>query len=310
MKRRAIFAVLFVAPIAILCGCAQDTGGEWNTEVWPESTVQANYCTEMPHDELEEPEVVRESEDTWAINYPVFRKGCGAYQYTAAFMWPWEGESKGGIPVYLYEMSVCNRCEEPHQIDLVSIEDTQGEPPPKHLKKVPDSPDITEVNSLGWAAAPAVEHTTSPEEDVILENPICAIDNGGTQVITTPYVSYESLDRFVLQPGEKTISDRMLPPKNNRAEFLPEFHRHGGDTTHLRWPRLLHHKAPVDGRHAAGRPEYCSATVLDGKPSGYGTLSRAYDVPYDVDEKYVTQTVSLPTLPDELVRRLEEGAEE
>jgi hypothetical protein len=25
-----------------LAGCAEDTSGEWNTEVWPESTVQAN----------------------------------------------------------------------------------------------------------------------------------------------------------------------------------------------------------------------------------------------------------------------------
>jgi hypothetical protein len=43
---------------------------------------------------------------------------------------------------------------------------------------------------------------------------------------------------------------------------------------------------------------------------GFGSVLRAYDVPYDVDKKYVTQTVSAPTLPDDLVKRLEEGVDE
>ena len=306
MKRQAIFTVLWVAPIAILCGCAEDTGGEWTTEVWPESTVQANYCTDMPHDDLEEPEVVRQDEDTWAINYPVFRDGCGAYQLLAEV---WFYSERPGDSAYTYDVSVCNRCEKTQALySLTGTVDTRGEEPKESLKKLPKSPDIQEATSMQSNMRPVVEHFAA-EERILQENVVCTQPKGGEQlnVVRTPTVSYEEIDQYEIEPNEvvaESPSDGLV----FRGVRLLRLVEEPVDGTRLRWPRLRPLEGPVDGRIAAGRLEYCAVNREVGG-YGYGSVLRAYEIPYDVDKKYMTQTVTPPTLPDELVKRLEEGAQ-
>ncbi|GEM_PF-1996871 len=308
MKRQAIFTVLWVAPIAILCGCAEDTGGEWTTEVWPESTVQANYCTEMPHDDLEEPEVVREGEDTWAINYPVFREGCGAYQLTGTVQFSSERPTDS---VYYYTANVCNRCEKTHAIySLGGPVDIGDYEIPASLKKLPASPEVETVDTMPPTTGPVVEHLADGET-TSQENVACTVPLSGerTSIVINRMVSYEEVDRFQIEPDE-TVSSRGFGRFTFPGSQLLALAKESIDSTRLQWPRILPQTGPIDGRIAASRGDYCAVTRDSEAGISYGrSLTRAYDVPYDVDKKYVTQTVAPPTLPDELVKRLEEGAQ-
>jgi len=306
MKLRGLKYVLLCVPMLFFGGCAEDTGGEWTTEVWPESTVQANYCTEMPHDNLEEPEVVRQDEDTWAINYPVFREGCGAYQLSAEV---WFYSERPDDSAYTYDVSVCNRCEETQALySLDGPVDTGGEEPRQSLKKLPESPNIQETTSMQDNMRPVVEHVAA-DERILQENLVCTQSYSGerTQIIRTPTISYEDIDRYEIGP-DQVVTESPSDGLRFRGVRLLRLVEQPVDGTRLRWPRLRSLEGPVDGRIAASRLEYCAVNREVGG-YGYGSVLRAYEIPYDVDKKYVTQTVTPPTLPDELVNRLEEGAE-
>ena len=305
METQRVTAVI-IASVLCLAGCADDTGGEWTTEVWPESTVQANYCTEMPHDDLEAPEVVREDDDTWAINYPVFRDGCGAYQLSAEV---WFYSDHHDDSAYTYDVSVCNRCKKSHAIySLEGPRDIGDDEVPPSLKKLPESPEVQSVDSVPSGGRPVVEHFAA-DERILQENLVCTSPNTGVQtpVISTPTISYEEIDQYEIEPDEVVV-EAPYDGLRIRGVGLLKLFEEPVEATRLRWPRLRPLEGPVDGRFAASRLEYCAVNREVGG-YGNGSVLRAYEIPYDVDKKYMTQTVTPPALPDELVKRLEEGAQ-
>jgi hypothetical protein len=290
-----------------LAGCAQDSQDEWTTEVWPESTVQPNYCKDMPHDDLEAPEVLRKNEDTWAINYPAFREGCGAYQLSGQVIFPTEGS---GESYYGYSVTVCNRCKNTHAIYALRRPVNANLDLPTSLKELPKSPRVESLDHVPGDAGPVVEHIH--DNDVVLqENLVCREPTTGADH-ENPVITYEEIRRFELAPDEfisEKVHGTRLQFSGNRLTDIAES---GATSSRLRWPIVRPLDGPVDGRIAASRTEYCVVTRESDSSGSKRSVpvTRAYEVPYDADKKYATQTVSPPQLPDALVKHLNAAAEE
>jgi hypothetical protein len=126
-----------------------------------------------------------------------------------------------------------------------------------------------------------------------------------------PVITYEEIKRFKLAPDE-FISHRGHARRNFSGVRLTDIAESGATSSRLRWPIVRPLDGPVDGRIAASRTEYCVVTRESDSSGSKRSVpvTRAYEVPYDADKKYATQTVSPPQLPDALVKRLNAAAEE
>ncbi len=302
-KRVWIPTIGMLACIASV-GCADSTSPDaWEyDEPAPESRVDPSACTELPNDDLEEPEVAKTGESRWKIRYPSFRQNCGGYQLDAVVDF---GADESDEASYTHTFTACNRCESAQTWNY--LPEVHGSDPTvdseREAQPVPKSPEIRVGPGVSRLGRPLVGHRTSSDDQPVYE--MCGgwgPSGSGRKV----WVQYDAIWQLALEPGESSTTsidldvDEAIPGLRQGLATSDE-----APETTIRWPTLYHSEVDITGLQAASAPEFCVEHAFDERPAGW---VRLYEEPYDVDSKYTRQTTPAPELPAELVERLRERA--
>jgi hypothetical protein len=300
-KKSATYSSVLVAVVLLWSiSCSDNAEGDpWTFEERPESTVNPAYCAALPNEDLTEPVVKQTAEDAWRIRYPSFREGCGAYQLDAIVDFSPEEDWHSDVGRYAYEVTACNRCEQPQALHYLHDFGARGLEGSNRTLKVPPSPRQTSVPGLLPKGAPVVRHETSSSNGMLHEG-VCSFRRhmGETFGQGPRFISYRSLFSIQFEPGEtrRTTIDYSLDqadePLWNAAS--------SSQSASILWPRLFHRDAAVTGLRAASVVEYCL------EATGYGNAwFRPYQQPYVLEDKYADQRTATPVIPPELVQQLE-----
>ncbi len=282
--------------LALLCvGCAKDQNREWiNNDNEPVSVVNSNYCDGLTESDLQRPDVDENPETgVWRIEYPAFTSECGAYQLTGIF--DFSDPDRGGEPSYTYDIDVCNRCEDQKNWNYLSDSEFPldvVEEYPENLE-VPENPELKAVSSFGHDGLPLVEHGASRQKTMMELG--CPQARG--------WILYGTIRQFRI-PSDVTNTQKWPIDFDTAGRSLLEGQAAGSNMTTILWPKLYHTEARITGLHAASLLDHCGADDQEDGEYIPGAFYRPYDAPYDVEKKYVEQTVDLPELPEEFLRAL------
>jgi hypothetical protein len=279
-----------------LAGCTDDTSGDpWEFEQpQPESTVDQSLCTQMPGADLEKPTVAKLEGGDWRVRYPAFSEGCGVYQLDAILD---VGETDD---IRLtYEPSVCNRCEEPQQVNYLYQYGGWMAEPPSDRYSVPDQPNVTSVPALLYQGRPIVRLGAARDETDGCPDVSYGLDE------THSYPSYSHLWRVALEPGASSERSETRGDEET-FEKLATASNSNTESFRIYWPRTYHRDVHITGLQAASDVEFCERDVYYGET----IFDRPYAEPYRLEPKYVRQTSPPVELPEELAQLIRASIDE